>query len=329
MFAFTVGALYFVLRDDYQSVLQSLSRISVGWAIALGAFIFIYQLIIGWILTKLTKTTTKEYTFFQGLINALIASFSHGVMPVASGGQLFQLMVFRNQKVKTSNAVSVLWMDFIIYQFTMCVTVLILIIVSFDSFYSHNASLIMFVVIGFAINCSIILVLWGATRFTKLYLWLSSRGIDIACKLRIIKDREKALKSLNEGIKSFETEGNNLKQHKKLIFQITLANVLRLAIFFVFPYVCALALHIDVSTKYIIDIMAFSACIKMITAVTPIPGDTGITELLFTTIFASIFGDTNAASVMILWRFFSYYFIMIIGGVTYNIFTNMYNNNSN
>ena len=325
MLTFTVVALYFVLKDDYKSVLQSLSKISYGWAIALAIFIFIYQLIIGWILTKLTKTTTNKYTYANGLINALIASFSHGVMPVASGGQIFQLMVFRNQKVKTSNAISVLWMDFIIYQFTMCVTVFILIAARFSTFYNSHSSLFMFVVIGFLINCSIILVLWGATRFTKLYLWLSSRGIDIACKMRIIKDREKAINTLNEGIHAFETEGNKLKEQKKLIAQVTLANVLRLSIFFVFPYVCALALHINVPIKYIFDIMAFTACIKMITAVTPIPGDTGITELLFTTIFATIFGDTNAASVMILWRFFSYYFIMIIGGITYNVFSNIHN----
>ena len=326
MLALTIISLYFILKDDYKSILNSLGRISIWWAIGLGAFIFFYQIIIAWILTKLARISTKEYTYGQGLVNALIASFSHGVMPVASGGQIFQLMVFKFQQVKTSDAVSILWMDFIVYQFTMCATVFVLIVASFTTFSTNHPSLVMLVIIGFLINCAIILVLWGATKFTKFYMWISSRGIDIIYKLKIIKDKEKALEQMNTGIRSFSNEGNKLKENKKLIIQIVFANIVRLLVFFGFPYVCAMALHIEVPFSYVIDIMAFTACLRMITAVTPIPGDTGITEILFTTIFTTLLGNTNAASVMIIWRFFSYYFIMIIGGITYNIFQNNYNN---
>jgi len=49
----------------------------------------------------------------------------------------------------------------------------------------------------------------------------------------------------------------------------------------------------------------------------PLPGASGATESLFVLSFSTVIGKASAASIMILWRFFSFYLILILGGIMF------------
>ena len=324
MILVTVVALYFVLRDDFDIVMETLQKLNIYWVIGLAAFIFCYQLIIGLILTLLTRLSNPNYKYGQGLINALIAAFFHGVTPSASGGQVAQIYVYKKQKVAVSDAASILWMDFIIYQGTMVLTVFLLLLFNLSTFYNHHKELFGLVILGFIVNSIIIVGFWVITRFSKVYTWISTKGIELGHKLKLIKDKEKTLNNLNEGIKRFESETVKFKQHKKLIIKIILINIVRLVVYYSFPFICALALRIPISINSLLEVMTLTACVSMINTFVPIPGASGGTEVTFVLMFATIIGSANATSMMLVWRFFSYYFIMIIGAIVFILFKRYY-----
>lgn len=314
---FTAFVLWFTLKDNFGEVMEILREVNGGWLIVILIITFLYQAVIGWILTQLTRISNPHYRLRYGVVNAVVASFFHGVTPSASGGQFAQVYVFKKQGVPLSDSASVLWMDFIVYQSTMILSVFILILLRFHHFYTNYSQFFLLVLLGFLINSLVIIGLWALVRFPKVYTWLSTTGIHLASRLHLIKNKDKALASLKDQLDRFGSETTKLKTHKPLIIRVVLANFVRLGLYYLIPFFCALALSLPVSADMILDIMALSAFVSMINAFIPIPGASGGTEATYVLMFSTILGKLGATSSMILWRFASYYLIMILGGLTF------------
>ncbi|MFV0479665.1 MAG: YbhN family protein [Anaerorhabdus sp.] len=314
---FTGFVLWLTLKDNFNEIMGMLSKVQIGWFLVVLFLVILYQVIIGWILKKLTVLSNPHYKWSQGIVNSFVASFFHGVTPSASGGQFAQVYIFKKQGVDLTDAASILWMDFIIYQATMVVSVLILILLKFQYFFANFSQFFLLVLLGFLINGVIIVGLWALVTFPKLYRWITTKGIQIGHKLHIVKDEAKALENLNGQLERFAKETYKLKTHKKTIIQSTLANALRMLVYYSIPFFCAKALNIEVGMSDMLNILALSSFVSMINCFIPIPGASGGTEATFVLMFSTLFGTISATSMMILWRVMTYYFIMILGGIVF------------
>lgn len=314
---FTGFVLWLTLKDNYREIISMISQAKIEWLVVIFLLAIFYQVIIGWILRKLTVLSNPHYKMSQGVINAFVASFFHGVTPSASGGQFAQIYIFKKQGVGVTDSASILWMDFIIYQSTMVASVLLLLVFRFSYFYKHYSQFFLLVLIGFAVNSAIIIGLWALATFPQVYTWISTKGIEIGAKLHIIKNKDKTLKNLDVQLVRFASETKKLKAHKETIIKVILANFLRLFVYYSIPFFCAKALNIPVGVESILDILALSSFVSMINCFIPIPGASGGTEATFVLMFSTIFGKISATSIMILWRLITYYFVMVLGGLTF------------
>ena len=52
---FTAGVLWFTLKDNFNEVMGILQQVNAGWLIVIIAIAILYQCVIGWILTQLTR----------------------------------------------------------------------------------------------------------------------------------------------------------------------------------------------------------------------------------------------------------------------------------
>ena len=93
--------------------------------------------------------------------------------------------------------------------------------------------------------------------------------------------------------------------------------MIRLTIYYSIPFFCAKALHIEVASSQLLNIIALSAFVSMINAFLPMPGSSGGTEAVFVLMFSTIFDVVDAASIMILWRSVTFYLTLIIGTVVF------------
>ena len=66
-------------------------------------------------------------------------------------------------------------------------------------------------------------------------------------------------------------------------------------------------------------VIAMSSFVTMANTFIPIPGASGGTEWAFVEIFSTIIDPALAKSVMILWRFSTYHFVMIVGALIFII----------
>ncbi|NLC96463.1 MAG: flippase-like domain-containing protein [Erysipelotrichaceae bacterium] len=317
VFLFTALVLWLTLKDSFDDVVSVLRGLNPIWIIIIVLISILIQCVIGYGLTTLTKLSNPQYELSQGILNSFIGSFFCGVTPSSSGGQFAQVYIFKKQGVDFSDAASILWMEFIIYQATMVFIGLLLIILKFSYFTGPLKPILPLVLLGFAINSSIILGLWALGRFPKAYTFVSTKGINIAHKLRIVKDKEKTLESLDIQLKRFDRETKRLSEHKIVILKVVGVNIVRLILYYSLPFICAVSLNINVNLSMLVDVIALASFVSTINAFIPIPGSSGGTEITYVFMFSKLFGSIGARSTMIIWRVATFYIVMILGGLLF------------
>ena len=75
--------------------------------------------------------------------------------------------------------------------------------------------------------------------------------------------------------------------------------------------------HVNVSTSYVAIIT--SAYVMLIGSFVPIPGGSGGLEYGFIAFYGNYIKGTTLKSIMLLWRFITYYLGMILGAIVLNI----------
>ncbi len=325
-FALIIGiaalVMYLTIRDNPKEIFEALKRADKLWIGITVLAVISIRLFSGLAIKLECNLTFPKYTFLQGVENAFVGGLFNEITPSASGGQFAQIFIFRKQGIPMTEAAGVLWMNFIIYQTTMVVSVFLLILLKFREFYVKYSQFFVIVLFGFAVNAVVIVGLWALVKFPKFYTWLSTRGIEIGHKLHLVKDKEKALSSLNEYLERFQNEVNILSQHKEMVAKVALAHLMRLLVYYSIPYFCARALHIPMKPGILLDVITLSSFVSMINAFIPLPGASGGTEATFLLMFGTIFKPLDVRMVMLLWRFMTYYFDMMIGALVFLIAKN-------
>lgn len=317
----SIVVLYFALRNDTEAVLRVLQQLQIEYFVICIVAIMLYHYIVGYILRQFALFYKSDYTRIQGYRNALIAALFHGITPFASGGQFIQCYVFHKQGINFGESASILLMDFIVYQSTLVVYTLAFLLFRYSTYLNVNSSLFTLALLGFIINASVIIGLWLLARSYKLHRWISTKGIYILASLKIVKDPEGKIKSLNTYLEKFNVEVARLSTKKKLLFQCVLSNIMRLTLYYCMPFLCAKALQVDLPVSKLLDIIALSSFVSLVNSFIPLPGASGGAEGSYAIIFKTLMNQENVIGTMLLWRFITYYFVLIVGAIVFARFT--------
>lgn len=313
----TFVVLYFSLKDNTDEIIDIFNSLNpLAFGVCLIAIIC-YHAIVGEILTMFARFYNPNYQFRSGYLNALIAALFHGITPFASGGQFMQAYVFHEDDIDVGESASILLMDFIVYQTTLVTYTLLCVIIEWNKFLSGQSSLYSLAFLGFIINFIVILCIWIFARSLRMHKWLCETGVNIVYKLHLIKNKEETIEHINGYLDKFNCEVKRLASKPNLIIKVVVANVARLTLYFSIPALCAWALKVPVSFSLYVESIALASFICMINSFIPLPGASGGTEGTFILLFTGIVGRSNATCMMLVWRFVTYYFILLVGLIAY------------
>lgn len=316
--SFTVLALWFAMKDHYQEILSLIAGMKWYWLLVILFWGVLYNVIAGWIVAIFGKHYKKDYRFIDGVINGFVGTFFSGITPSATGGQFAQAYILKKQGIKVSDGASLLWTDFIVYQTTLMIYVSFLYLLRFTHYTDMMGVFFVLILFGYFVNICVIGALWTLALFPRVYVKLSHLAIRLLSRIKVVKNPEKMIQTWTLQLEAFTVQIKAMKHEKKMILKAVAINVLRLTILYVLPFITIKALGIDISFDLLIDTIAISSFVSMANAFIPIPGASGGTELVFTQLFIPIVGGgVNASSVMILWRFSTYHFVMLVGGLIF------------
>lgn len=322
---FTVLVLYFALKDQFETVTNLILNINPIWLFIILIWGIGYGCVVGWILMVFGKKYRKDYSLLQGIGTAFVGIFFSGITPSATGGQFAQAYIFHKQGIKYSDGASILWADFIVYQTTMMLYVTILFFLRYHHFMRLLGAWIYVILAGYFINVCVIAALWTMALFPNVYIKLSHVALSFLHRIHLVKDKEATKKNWDNQLNSFTVEIKKLQKDKVLILKTVALNVLRMTVQFSLPFFISMALQSNIHASAFLDCLALSSFVLMANSFIPIPGASGGTELVFVAVFQTILAsEVIASSVMILWRFSTFHFVMIVGGLMFIILKRYY-----
>ena len=246
----------------------------------------------------------------------ITTQFFHAITPFAAGGQPWQIYKLKKDGLSLGESTNVIIQDFIAYQIALVFLGGIAIISNYIFHIFPSDSLLKkLVTIGFIINTLVVIVLFLTAFSKKWNKKLIDGSISFLSKIKIIKDKEEKLKKSEKFIHNFHRSAIILFKDKFNLFRIIMLNFIALVGQYLIPFTLLMGLGIYINPLIVI---ITSAYVMLIGSMVPIPGGTGGLEFSFIAFFKNFITDPELSIIMIVWRLVTYYFGIIIGGLTLN-----------
>lgn len=313
----TALVLYIVLKDNLGEKIGYLLSINPIFLLIAFLMMVIYWILKGLVLYNCTNKFKRDYTRRDGIYLMVTTQFFHSITPFASGGQPWQVYKLNKEGLRASEGTTVAIEDFIAFQSALIMLGIIAVISNhFLKVIPSDSKLLYLVIVGFTLNIIVIVFLF-ILAFSKN---ISKKMINclacILCRLRIVKNEEGMKEKTLEFIINFHGSVEILFKDKRNLVKIVFLNFAALTFQYLIPFVLMLGFGIYANPY---DVLVASAYVMLIDSMMPTPGSTGGLEYGFITFFKVFIKGSMLEVIMIVWRFVTYYFGIIMGIIFLNI----------
>jgi len=311
--------IFFAVKDDFNAVVKQLATINVGFILIAFLFMIVYWLFKAYSIYCLVKEVDDKFRFRQAIQLILRTQFFNAITPFATGGQPYQVYYLKESGINVSKSTGLIIENFIVYQIALVFLGLIAIVINYFGHLFPKVSLLKnLVTLGFIINTFVIIILFVVSFGRKINRKLISFGINVLTKLKLVKDKEKTLDNWNNYINDFHESAGKLLRKKRLLFKTILINLIALISLYIIPLFVLFSFG-DYSSFNWYEAVVTSAYVMLIGSFVPIPGGSGGLEYGFVAFYGNFLGGPMLSALMLIWRFVTYYFGMIVGVVSLNL----------
>lgn len=307
--------VYLVLKDDFSNIVSLISTINIGWLIFSIFIVIIYWFFQTLCLSAIADLGDNKLSFWALLKSTIICNFFSAITPSATGGQPFQVYFLRRKGLNLGTSTNYVVAQSTLYQMALVLFGLGAIILNcyYDFFPSDNI-INNLVLVGFAVNLIVIIVLIFITFGKKSNKNIFLKIIDFLYKLKIVRHKEKVEEKAERTINNFYASSTMLKKNKRIIVKGLIYNFLALSFLYIIPLTVAYAFG-NYHDLTILATLVSSAYVMLIGAFVPIPGGSGGIEYAFATFFGFYITGPTLLAMLLIWRFITYYFAILVGGI--------------
>ena len=249
--------------------------------------------------------------FRVSLLVALIGSFYSSVTPAATGGQPMQVLALKKRGIPAGISSSGLAVKFFTFQTALLTMGGLLWILNpgIVQMCIDQAKWIVFA--GFLLNgLSVVAVILLAIN-KNIVRGIITLVIRAAKALHLVKDVSRLTSKADAAISDFHASVDYLTHHPIRLFHLYLLSCLQVLGLMSIVYCVYRALGLKQYGYF--DILTLQFLLYIAASFTPLPGASGAQEGGFYIFFQQVFPADKLVGALLLWRFFTYYFTLIVG----------------
>lgn len=314
----TILVLYFALKDDYVAITNLLWSADIRWLLVGFLFTMGYCFFKTLILQNIV-TQFKAYPILESMKLQIMTFFFNAITPFATGGQPFQIYTLKKSGLAISQGTNVIMQETILHQCSMlAISIIALILNMFFHFCEMDSWLTCLFIIGFMVNTIILILLFVLAYVKKVDNAMIKGTIYILYKFKIIKNKDKTAQKWQDSIEKFHNGSELLFRNKIRFLKLMGLNMIGLVSIYLVPVTILYSLG-NYTAFSGLTAVVLTIFVSLISSFVPLPGGTGGQEYLFVLLFGTYITNPLLGSVMILWRFITYYVPMIIGAIVFNL----------
>ncbi len=315
--------LFGVINNQFRNVFRTMSNLTPGCLTLAILVTLVYFLWEGGIIKLLMKSQNIPLSMGSGVKIGLIGIYYSYITPSSTGGQPMQAAYLRRDKIPVGVSTAVLIMKFFCFQCAFFLISLISFLCMYGKLAAENPGIIPFIVLGLVVNGGSIIffpclfikrVMAAICRFAK---WLVR-------KLSFLRKKQDSLFASIERVQEdFGSYTDDFKEKKKSVLWGILLSVPQFilqmsVIYFVFRSFG----YREISYW---EVLAVQSLLQVSVSFMPMPGASGAQEIGFSAFFQNYFHADDLYTAIMVWRFFTYYLVVIAGALVVVVDQFLYN----
>ncbi len=242
----------------------------------------------------------------------LIGRYYDNITPAAVGGQPFQIYYMRKNS-GLPNGVSTAIPLFGMISGQVGFIIIAVFCFLLGSLTIENATLIATACFGLLFYAFWPVAIMIATFLPKATTEIINALVRLLAKMHLVKDKEKAIKKTEQEVTEYTRSIKLILKTKGLFIRTILISVIFHILISMIPFFVLTAFggNVDFLPCFVTTVAITSAVYFV-----PTPGNAGAAEGTFYVVFSAL-SEGYVFWAMLVWRFFSYYIYIIMGGVTY------------
>ena len=315
----TALVLYFSLKDDFYETLDRIVYMDYKYLLLAFLMVIFYWILRSLALHTFTRYFKKDNKYRSSLQLMLRTQFFNAVTPFATGGQPYQVYYLMQEGIPAAEAANIIILNFIVYQIALVTLGIVAVSCNFCFHIFNKVELLQHLVfLGFLCNTGTIVLMFIISFSKRMNKKLVNFGIRVLTKLHIVKDKEEKLKEWDRRINQFDKGMKILLRNKKDFIKTILLNLVALTCLYSIPVALLFAMG-DFNSYTVPLAIVTSAYVMLLGSFVPIPGGSGGLEYGFMQFYGSFISGGMLSAIMLLWRFVTYYFGMIVGAISLNL----------
>lgn len=317
-FAFIFGTLAIVLlvgvnEQEMSGAVEALRSIGPKWIILCALTYFACLFFDSMSLHYFLRRQGQHIPFKSSVFITAVGAYYANITPGASGGQPMQVYYLAKRGIPVGISTSALTVKFFCFQFMLAVLGTVLWIVHGPFIHEQVGGYMWILIVGYAYNCFSVVMLVLIALNKKIIWQLMRLCIWLGMKVRLVKDPDGTRQKWREVLDTFHDSVTMVtKRPLDLLAQLALAGLqllsLMTVIFFVYH-------AFGLSGVGYWQLVTLGLMLYTSAAYTPLPGASGAQEGVFALYFSKAFPDGIRIMALLLWRFFTYYMVLIVGAI--------------
>lgn len=272
---------------------------------------------------------TKQTRLFLCYKASAISRYYDCITPFATGGQPFEIFYMNNRGVHGGIATSVPLTKAMFNNVAFIIVSIIVLIFNSDLFGKESQTvIIVWSIISLCISCLILFVLILFAISKKVMPKCLMFFLKLGQKMHLVKNYHltfnKCMRTIFEYQKSTKFYMTNIWVTISSLICSAAIVVIRAFI----PFMLYWAFSAKAPVDALLEILSKFILVELATKYIPLPGASGMAEISFSALFASLFSDGTLFWAMLFWRIMNY-FIYLLQGIIVLIYDFAYGNKKN
>ncbi|MBR0405410.1 MAG: flippase-like domain-containing protein [Eggerthellaceae bacterium] len=310
--AFVVLFGYLFIAGEGEQTLNAFTSFNYAFLLLALIGIIIYWVLESASMQLICNELFAGFSFVKTNIVTVIGQYFNCITPLSSGGQPMQAYYYSRFGLPVEHAMPMLLCRFIVYQLTMTVYAVIVLILRFNYFTQDLRPIMYLVAIGFFGGFVLIAMLFSLA-FAKGAIIKTTRWvIKLLGRIGILKQPDETLANATQSLEESYAGIRFLLKRPKVLIKVSLVTFVQLTVYFSLSWVIFAGFGLEANDYF--TVVSCQAFVYLIASFVPLPGAIGASEASYITFFNYVYGDASIVALStFIWRFFTFYLPIVLG----------------
>lgn len=244
---------------------------------------------------------------------SFIGFFYSGITPSATGGQPVQLYYMKKDGNGLADSSVVLMVVALLYKFVLVICGIFMLLFWYQQLRCYLQGYFGVYLFGLALNVILVAVLFCVMIMPERMKQIILRAEKLLEKRRIWKPSMEREKKAVQFVDSYQNAVRFFAAHKKKVCVVTALTFLQRCSVFFLTYIIYRGFALQGTDVF--TIVFLQAAIYIAVDMLPIPGAQGITEMMYQSVFKTVFPQMYLMSSLYVTRGISFYFLLFVSMV--------------